>query len=69
MSLDLKDIILEVQADFAEIVQAFQEDLAEPQMTDALAVKWMTTPPEQKEVIKQRLPKTYQAIMQKVTKR
>lgn len=65
-NLDIADLRLEVQAEFAKIVQSFQEDLAEPTMTKAVAMKWTTLPDEQKEAVKEKLPKTYQQIMKAI---
>jgi len=64
--LDLTDIKLEVQAIAMEIVEEFKQDLAAPMMVSALAMRWMTMPPDQKEMVKQQLPKTYAKIMEMI---
>jgi hypothetical protein len=66
MSIDVQDLRLEAQSQFGEIVTDFMKDLATPMTINALALRWMTLPMDQKEGIKQVLPKTYERIMQAI---
>jgi hypothetical protein len=56
---DLNDLILEVQAEFAEIIQEFTEELQEPQARLVLQMQWAQLDPDDKELIRQRDPERY----------
>lgn len=66
MTLDLTDLTLEIQGDFLEIVQEFAEDILEPKMTNALAIRWITMTDDQKEMIRETMPKTYAKILRTI---
>lgn len=64
MPLDLRDLMLEVQAEVSTIVQETMQELLMPQMTDALRLRWDTMPDEIKELLKEQNPKTYRRLLQ-----
>lgn len=64
MPLDLRDLMLEVQAEVQEIVQETMQELLEPQMTDALRLRWGAMPDDIKELLKEQNPKTYRRLLQ-----
>jgi hypothetical protein len=64
--LDLRDLLLEVEADVTELINEVMQELQLPQMKTALRVRWMTMPDELKEQIKDEQPKVYEQIMRMV---
>ena len=60
--MDINALILEVQAEFAEIVQEFIQELAEPQAKRMLAMQWAQVPPDQKEAIRAANPEAYERL-------
>jgi len=67
MPTDYRDLMLEIQADVQEIVQEFAAELMEPQMMDALRMRWGTIPEDAKEMLKQQNPKMYRKLIQITT--
>lgn len=61
---DLRDLMLEVQAGIQETVQEVMDELLEPQLQDALRLRWDTVPDEMKELLKQTQPETYRRLLQ-----
>lgn len=61
-AFDINAVILEVQAEFAETVQEFIEELAEPQARRMLAMQWAQMPPDQKEAIRQANPEAFEQL-------
>jgi hypothetical protein len=64
---DMRDILLEAQAEFSEIMRDVMGELAMPQMIDALRMQWMTIPDEAKEMLKQQNPGMYKQIVEQMT--
>lgn len=62
--LDMRDLLLEAQAEFAEIAQEIQKELVLPRMTEALRMQWMNTPEALKEMLRQQDPDTYRMIVE-----
>lgn len=61
--LDLRDLLLEVEAELTEAIGDVVKELQLPQMKTALRVRWMTMPDELKEQIKEDEPELYKQIM------
>ena len=66
-NLDIRDLLLEAQAEFAEVVTEVMQELAMPLMMQALKMKWMTMPDEMKEMLKQAQPDMYKRMMEMVS--
>jgi len=66
-NLDIRDLLLEAQAEFAEVVTEVMQELAMPLMMQALKMKWMTMPDEMKEMLKQTQPDMYKRMMEMVS--
>jgi hypothetical protein len=64
MPLDIKDLILEAQAEVTEIVQELMQELVEPQMRTAMRLRWDTVPVDAKELLKKQNPKVYRQLLQ-----
>ena len=63
---DLRDLMLEITAEVQEIMQEVMQDLVEPQMIQALQLRWGSVPEDAKEFLKQQNPQTYRRIMQMI---
>jgi len=61
---DYKDLVLEAQAEVAEILQSVMQELMEPQMIAALRLRWGTIPEEAKELLRKQQPDTYNRLIQ-----
>ena len=66
-NLDIRDLLLEAQAEFAEVVTEVMQELAMPLMMQALKMKWTTMPDEMKEMLKQAQPDMYKRMMEMVS--
>ena len=66
-NLDIRDLLLEAQAEFAEVVTEVMQELTMPLMMQALKMKWMTMPDEMKEMLKQTQPDMYKRMMEMVS--
>ena len=64
MPLDIRDQILEAQAEVTDIVQELMQELVEPQMRTALRLRWDTIPVDAKELLKKQNPKVYRQLLQ-----
>jgi hypothetical protein len=64
--LDLRDLLLEVEADVTELINDVMQELQLPQMKTALRVRWMTMPDEMKEQIAEEQPKLYEQIIRMI---
>jgi len=62
--MDIRDLMLEAQADMQEAVQEVMQEIMEPQMVNALRLRWGTVPDEAKEILKKNQPETYNRLMQ-----
>lgn len=58
-SIDIQDLLLEVQAELAEIFSEVAAELQLPQVTRALQKQWASMSPEQKEMIQKQNPEAY----------
>jgi hypothetical protein len=61
--LDLRDILLEVEAEATAIFNEVMQELMLPQMKQALRVRWATMPDELKEQVRDEYPELYDQIM------
>jgi hypothetical protein len=66
MTFDLRDLMLEAQAEVTEILQEITQEILEPQMVQALRLRWGTMPDEAKELLKKQQPETYNRLMQMI---
>lgn len=64
MSIDLRDLMLEAQADMQDVVQEVMQEIMEPQMINALRLRWGTVPEDAKEFLKKEQPETYHRLLQ-----
>jgi hypothetical protein len=61
--LDIRDILLEVEAEATAIFNEVMQELMLPQMKQALRVRWATMPDELKEQVRDEYPELYDQIM------
>lgn len=61
--LDLRDIMLEAQAEVQEIIRETLQELALPQMVEKFRMTWAQLPPEMKEKFQRERPEEYRALM------
>lgn len=66
--MDMKDLLLEVMAEIAEIFREVIQELAGPQMESQLQQAWATAPEEMKEQFKRERPQEYSALMAALNK-
>jgi phosphoglycolate phosphatase-like HAD superfamily hydrolase len=64
--LDIRDILLEVEADLTEMIEEVLKELQLPMMKQALRVRWMTMPDDLKEQLRDEQPQVYEQIMRMV---
>jgi hypothetical protein len=62
--LDLTDLTLEVQAEFAEIIEEVVADLLAPQMKRMMAMQFAGMDPDEKEIIRQQDPDRFDRFEQ-----
>jgi len=62
--MDLRDMMLEAQADVQDVVQEVMQEIMLPQMVNALRLRWGTVPDDAKEMLKKNQPDTYHRLMQ-----
>ena len=62
--MDFRDILLEAQAEFAEVVREVMQELAEPLMMEAVRMKWAVMPEEIKEQLRQTNPQAYEKLIE-----
>lgn len=62
-NIDLRDLVLEAQAELDEALQELTTELLEPLMLQAMRMKWATLPPEQKEAMQKEYPDIYENIV------
>lgn len=65
---DINDLMLEVQAEFAEIVRELFEDLAQPQVKNMLAMQFAQMHPDEKELIRRQSPEQYAKLERMLAK-
>jgi hypothetical protein len=61
--LDIRDILLEVEAEATAIFNEVMQELMLPQMKQALRVRWATMPDDLKEQVRDEYPELYDQIM------
>jgi hypothetical protein len=61
--LDIRDILLEVEAEATAIFNEVMQELMLPQMKQALRVRWATMPDELKEQVRDEYPELYDQII------
>jgi predicted metal-dependent enzyme (double-stranded beta helix superfamily) len=61
--LDIRDILLEVEAEATQILNEVMQELMLPQMKQALRIRWMTMPDEAKEQVRDEYPEVYEQIL------
>ena len=62
--LDMKDLLLEAQAEVQEVVRELLQELVMPMMRGQVKQMWMTAPDEMKEQFKAERPDEYKALME-----
>lgn len=62
--LDIRDLLLDAQAEVATIIRETMKELALPQMLNALSMQWMVLPDEMKEKLRKEQPDAYRQIME-----
>lgn len=65
---DIKDAVLEAQADLTEIVRDTMRDMILPMVEKQARQMWATMPDEMKERFKQERPQEYAALMKGMTR-
>jgi hypothetical protein len=61
--LDIRDILLEVEAEATQVFNEVMQELMLPQMKQALRVRWATMPDDLKEQVRDEYPELYDQIM------
>jgi CO dehydrogenase/acetyl-CoA synthase alpha subunit len=61
--LDMRDLLLEAQAEVQEVVRELLQELIMPMMRPQVRQMWMTAPDEMKEQFKAERPEEYEALM------
>jgi len=61
--LDLRDVLLEVEADVTEILDEIQKELLLPMMRSEFTKQWLELPDDMKEKFKTEQPEKYKALM------
>jgi hypothetical protein len=67
--LDLRDVILEAQAEVQEIMREVVQDLMQPQIMAQIRQMWMSAPDDVKELFKRERPEDYTALMDELRRR
>lgn len=61
---DLREIMLEAQAEVAEAMREVARDMALPQMVDTFRRTWTQLPQKMKEKFQKEKPEDYKALME-----
>lgn len=64
--MDIKDLMLEAQAEIQEVVREVVAELAKPRMMAQVRQMWLTAPDELKELFKRERPEDYAALMKEL---
>lgn len=67
--MDIKDLMLEAQAELQEAVRSIAAELAKPRMMAEVRKAWVTAPDALKEQFKQERPEDYAALMKELKRR
>ena len=62
-ALDLKDLMLQAEAEVQAIIRESMQELQLPMMLNALHMQWMTLPDQLKEKLRKEQPEAYQVLM------
>jgi hypothetical protein len=65
---DIRDLMLDAQAEVQEIVREVVQDLLKPQMMAQIRQMWMAAPEDIKEQFKRERPEDYAALMDELKK-
>jgi hypothetical protein len=63
---DIQDAILEAQAEVADFMREFAEEILEDDVIGALRVRWMQLPDEIKEQFKKDNPREYAELIKQI---
>ena len=66
---DVRDVMLEAQAEVQAIMREVVQELVRPQMMAQLRQMWMSAPDEVKEAFKRDKPQEYAALMEELRRR
>ena len=61
---DLRDVMLEAQAEVQAIMREVLQEIALPMMMDTFKQQWFSLPPEMKEQFSRERPDEYKALME-----
>jgi len=61
---DLRDVMLEAQAEVQSVMREVMEELAMPQMLEELRLMWAQMPPEKKAKYQQDQPEDYEMLIE-----
>lgn len=67
--IDVRDVMLDAQADVQEILREVVQDLVRPQMMAQIKQMWNSAPDEMKERFKQERPQEYADLMNELKRR
>jgi len=67
--MDVKDLMLEAQAEIQTALREVIAELAKPRMMAQVRQMWMTAPDELKEQFKRERPEEYAALMNELKRR
>lgn len=62
--IDLRDVMLEAQADVQEVMREVLQELALPQMVTTFVKTWAQMPQAMKEKFQREKPEEYRALME-----
>jgi hypothetical protein len=65
---DIRDLMLEVEADVQVIMREVVQDFVKPQMMAQIKKMWITAPDEVKESFKRERPQEYAELMEDLRK-
>jgi hypothetical protein len=63
-SFDLRDVMLEAQADVQVVMREILQEIALPQMMDRFKMQWAQMPPAMKEQFQRERPDEYKMLME-----
>lgn len=66
---DIRDVILEAQAEIEAAMREVMRELVEPQMMARVRRMWLTAPDELKEMFRRERPEEYAALMNDLRRR
>jgi hypothetical protein len=63
-SFDLRDVMLEAQAEVQDVVREVMEELSMPKMLEEFRLMWAKLPPEKKAKYQQENPEDYAMLIE-----